>query len=143
MRGLNIHFIYQLFFPQFFYIFLDLDLNIPFSISFIDIKIIYLLLGSIISIWYLTLEGIFQGNEKFKILSFFNFIFYSLSLSFPSLLLLKYNFLDNSELIKIALLIKCMGVFVMLIFIIFNKYLKRSKKLILYKNLKKTLSGLV
>ena len=136
-EGIKYTFYLSIVFTSIFFIFLDLDLNIPFSISFIDIKIIYLLLGSIISVWYLTLEGIFQGNEKFKILSFFNFIFYSLSLSFPSLLLLKYNSLDNSELIKIALLIKCMGVFVMLIFIIFNKYLKRSKKLILYKNLKK------
>ena len=68
--GIKYTFYLSIVFTSIFFIFLDLDLNIPFSISFIDIKIIYLLLGSIISVWYLTLEGIFQGNEKFKILSF-------------------------------------------------------------------------
>lgn len=121
----------------FFFIFSNLNINFSTSLIIINIEIIYMLIGTIVSIWYLTLEGIFQGNEKFKFLSFFNFIFYSLSLSLPSLLLLKYSFLNNSELILIALIIKIIGVLVMLILICSYDYLKRSKNETLYKNLKK------
>jgi len=50
----------------------------------------YSLLGIIISLFFLCFEGIFLGNEKFKFSSFFNFIFYSISLSGPSLILIFY-----------------------------------------------------
>ena len=114
-----------------------LSLNFSYSFYIFNIDSIILILGSVTTLWFLTLEGIFQGNEKFKLLSFFNFLFYSLSLSFPSLLLVKYKNLNFDELIYIALIIKFISVILMLIYIIFNNYLKRSKSSFLYKNLSK------
>ena len=128
-EGIKYTFYLSIIFITIFFISLNFNLNIPFSLNIIDIEIFYLLIGTVVSTWYLTLEGIFQGNEKFKLLSFFNFVFYSLSLSLPSLLLLKYSFLDNSVLILIALIIKIIGVSVMLIFISSYNYLKKSKKI--------------
>ena len=137
-EGIKYTFYLTIIFTVSFFIFSNLNINVAASfLKIINIEIIYLLIGTIVSIWYLTLEGIFQGNEKFKFLSFFNFIFYSLSLSFPSLLLLKYSFLDNSKLILIALIIKSIGVFVMLILVCSYNYLKKSNKKTLYENLRK------
>ena len=39
--------------------------------------IVGLLFGSIISIFFISLEGILQGNRKFKLLSIFNLLFYN------------------------------------------------------------------
>ena len=101
------------------------------------INSITLFFGSISTLWFLTFEGIFQGNEDFELLSFFNFIFYSLSLSFPSLLLLKYNTLSFNDLINIALIIKLITVILMFIYIRYNNYLKKTKNSFLSKNLNK------
>ena len=101
------------------------------------INSITLFFGSISTLWFLTFEGIFQGNEDFELLSFFNFIFYSLSLSFPSLLLLKYNTLSFNDLINIALIIKLITVILMFIYIRYNNYLKKQKIHFFIKNLNK------
>ena len=51
---------------------------------------IYFIVCTVSTIFYMSLEGVLQGNEKYKFLSFYNFLFFSLSLTLPSLTLL-YN----------------------------------------------------
>ena len=72
------------------------------------------LLGIIISLFFLCFEGIFLGNEKFKSSSFFNFIFYSISLSGPSLLLIFYRNLTLENLITISTAIKLLTILIMM-----------------------------
>ena len=86
-----------------------------YSISFISklvkiSQINYLLLGIILTVLYSSFEGIFQGYQKFKSLSIFNFIFYSLSLSFPSLFLLINNELSLKKLIFFSVSIKLISI---------------------------------
>ena len=95
----------------------------------------YLLLGSILTILYTTLEGIFQGYNKFKLISFFNLIFYSFSFSLPSLLLFFENEFDLKDLILISILLKSLTVCLMIIYIYAKSLFKYSKNNILYKNL--------
>ena len=114
-----------------------LSLNFSYSFYIFNINSVILILGSVTTLWFLTLEGIFKEMKNFKLLSFFNFLFYSLSLSFPSLLLVKYNNLHFDDLIYVALIIKFISVILMLIYIKFNNYFKKSKSLFLYKNLSK------
>ena len=61
------------------------------------------LFGILISLIFLCFEAILQGNEKFKTLSLFNFIFYSLSLSIPSLTLILFPDLTLKKLILMCL----------------------------------------
>ena len=49
--------------------------------------LIHILAGIGITIFYSSLEGILQGNQKFNTLSFFNLMFYAFGLTFPSILL--------------------------------------------------------
>lgn len=98
---------------------------------------IYLLFGIGITIFYSSLEGILQGNEKFKTLSFFNFIFYSLALSFPSITLLFNNKLQLEEIILLSIIIKFISLFLMLLIILKKNLILRSRSHILLINLKK------
>ena len=98
---------------------------------------IYLLFGIGITIFYSSLEGILQGNEKFKTLSFFNFIFYSLALSFPSITLLFNNKLQLEEIIFLSIIIKFISLFLMLLIILKKNLILRSRSHILLMNLKK------
>jgi len=98
---------------------------------------IYLLFGIGITIFYSSLEGILQGNEKFKTLSFFNFIFYSLALSFPSITLLFNNKLQLEEIIFLSIIIKFISLFLMLLIILKKNLILRSRSHILLINLKK------
>ena len=77
----------------------------------------YLIFGIVLTILYSTLEGIFQGNRMFKFLSFFNFIFFSLSLSLPSLTLLINKYLSLGELIVFSITIKFFTIILMFLFI--------------------------
>ena len=89
------------------------------------------------TIFYMSLEGVLQGNAKYKSLSFYNFLFFSLSLTLPSFTLL-YNSesnLDNLLLISTGL--KVLTVFLMLLLIVFNNLIKISNNDILINNLKK------
>ena len=95
----------------------------------------YLLLGSILTILYITLEGIFQGYNKFKLISFFNLIFYSFSFSLPSLLLFFENELDLKDLILISILLKSLTVCLMIMYIFAKSLFRYSKNNILYENL--------
>ena len=98
---------------------------------------IYLLFGIGITIFYSSLEGILQGNQKFKTLSFFNFIFYSLALSFPSITLLFNNKLQLEEIIFLSIIIKFISLFLMLLLILKKNLILRSQSHILLINLKK------
>ena len=80
----------------------------------------YFVVCIISTIFYASLEGVFQGNEKFKSLSFYNFIFFSLSLSLPSLTLLYNNNLTLENLLLIATVLKVFTVFTMILIIINN-----------------------
>jgi len=97
----------------------------------------YSLLGIIISLFFLCFEGIFLGNEKFKSSSFFNFIFYSISLSGPSLLLIFYRNLTLENLIIISTAIKLLTILIMIFILTKKKLIKKNIKTILLDNLKK------
>ena len=97
---------------------------------------LYLLFGSIISIFFISLEGILQGNRKFKLLSFFNLFFYSFSLSIPSILLIYKNF-NLENLIFISILIKLISILMMIIIVKYYNLIKKSDNRILANNLKK------
>ena len=97
----------------------------------------YCSLGIIISLFFLCFEGIFLGNEKFKFSSFFNFIFYSVSLSGPSLILIFYQNLTLENLIIISTAIKLLAILIMIFVLIEKKLIKKNIKTILLNNLKK------
>ena len=97
----------------------------------------YCSLGIIISLFFLCLEGIFLGNENFKFSSFFNFIFYSVSLSGPSLILIFYQNLTLENLIIISTVIKLLAILIMIFILIEKKLIKKNIKTILLNNLKK------
>ena len=97
----------------------------------------YFFFGSIITIFFMTLEGILQGNRKFKYISIFNLLFYSLSISIPSILL-AYNYnLTLENLILISIIIKLLSVLMMFLIIKKDNLIKKSKNQILFNNLKK------
>ncbi len=97
----------------------------------------YFFFGSIITIFFMTLEGILQGNRKFKYISIFNLLFYSLSISIPSILL-AYNYnLTLENLILISIIIKLLSVLMMFSIIKKDNLIKKSKNQILFNNLKK------
>ena len=97
----------------------------------------YFVVCIISTIFYASLEGVFQGNEKFKSLSFYNFIFFSLSLSLPSLTLLYNNNLTLENLLLISTVLKVFTVFTMILIIINNDLILKSTDKILANNLKK------
>jgi len=97
----------------------------------------YCSLGIIISLFYLCFEGIFLGNEKFKFSSLFNFIFYSLALSVPSLILIFYQNLTLENLIIISIMIKLLTIMLMMFVLILKGLIKKNKKKFLLNNLKK------
>ena len=92
--------------------------------------------GFAISIIYSSLEGIFQGNHKFKSLSFYNFIFYSLSISLPSISLLYFENYSLKNLIIFSLIIKSLSIVIMLMAITNNNLITKSNNKILLLNLK-------
>ncbi len=103
---------------------------------FVKFNQTYLAYGMIISIIYLVFEGILQSNKKFLFLSFNNLIFYSFSLSIPSILLLFFKELKLDDLILISIIIKlAIVVFIFCIFIK-KKLIKKSKKNMLIDTLK-------
>ena len=95
----------------------------------------YLLIGSIITIFFITLEGILQGNRKFKSISIFNLLFFSSSIAIPSFLLVFNQDLTLENLIFISISIKFFSVLLMFIFVVNNNLIKNSDNKILIKNL--------
>ncbi len=96
----------------------------------------YFFIGLILSIIYLVLEGIYQANKFFLNLAISNFIFYSLSLSLPSILMFYYGFIDLNKLIFISISIKFFILIIMFIVIVNKKLLEKSKKKILLRYIK-------
>ena len=97
----------------------------------------YLFLGSVITIFFITFEGILQGNKKFKSISILNLFFFSFSISIPSILLSYNQNLSLENLIFISILIKFFSVLTMFLVIKNNNLFKYSKNAILMNNLKK------
>ncbi len=93
--------------------------------------------GLLTSLIFLCFEGILQGNEKFKLQSLFNFIFYSLALSAPSIMLIFFQDLTLKKLIIISNIIKFISILLMFFVILKNNLLTQSKKKLLLNNLKK------
>jgi len=87
-------------------------------------------IGLSLTIFYLTLEGILQGFRNFKLLSFVNFVFYTLSLNVPSIVLLSNNNFNFEVLIKFSILIKIFSIIIILF------YLKKFFKFNFSKNSK-------
>ena len=97
----------------------------------------YLFFGSIITIFFVTFEGILQGNRKFKSISISNLFFFSLSTSIPSILLIYYKNLSLENLLLISISIKFFAVLSMFLIIKNNNLYKISRSNLLLKNLKK------
>ena len=115
---------------SFFKNFFSLSNLIPDEIFYIAV------FGIIISVLYTSLEGILQGNQKFKSLSICNFIFFSLSISLPSISLLYFkNFLLN-ELVIFSIIIKFFTIILMLLIIYKENLISKSKNRILLINLR-------
>ena len=96
----------------------------------------YFLIGLIISVIYLIFEAIYQANKLFLNLAISNFIFYSLSLSLPSILMIYYGFINLDRLILISIIIKFLILIIMFTIIINKKLVEKSKKNILLKYIK-------
>ena len=77
-----------------------------------DLKILF---GLLLTNMYLTLEGYYKGNLNYKLLSFFNLFFYSMSLSIPSIFIF-YNI--DVNIFSISLMIKLFVVILMFIFVL-------------------------
>ena len=96
-----------------------------------------LFFGFGISIFYLTFEGILQAYKNFKIISFINFVFYSLSLSLPSLLLLFLNNLKLIELLFLSITIKVLVIVYLFFYLLKNNLITKNKKKKFYNYFKK------
>ena len=121
------------------FIFLAAMENVTFinSIFVNSIILTYFFIGILVTLFYISLEGILQGNQKFKSLSFYNFIFYSLSMSIPSLSLIYFKNISLENLILLSVLIKSSVIFMIFFAIIKNNLIKKSINKILLNNLKK------
>jgi len=98
---------------------------------------INIIIGSIITIFFFTFEGIFQGWKKFKYLSIFNLFFNSISFSLPSIILAFFEDLRLNDLIFLSIIIKFAAVISMFLIIISSGLIKKSENKILYHNLTK------
>ncbi len=94
-------------------------------------------LALIVSVLYLTFEGILQANKLFKNISLINFIYYSLSLSLPSILLLFFDELTLNELISLSVVIKVITIFIVIIYLIKNNLVVQNSEKNLLKFFKK------
>ena len=113
-------------------------INQKYSIIIFEVfELEYLVYGIMISILYLVLEGILQSNKKFFFLSINNFIFYSLSLSLPSIILIYNENLDLNTLIMISVMIKFLVILIVFFILIKQGLINKTKKEILIKTIKK------
>ena len=136
-EGLKYTFIIIVVLLLFFYLFSFIEKSFYLSSLINSSQLIYVMFGFVISIIYASLEGILQGNHKYKSLSFYNFIFFSLSISLPSISLLYFSDLILKDLIIFSLLIKLATIILMFVMININDLIKKSKSKILFLNLKK------
>ena len=121
-----------------FTIFILVNRSISISLIFNNpIVLNYFFVGILTTIFYVSFEGVLQGNQKFKSLSFYNFIFYSLSMSVPSISLIYFKESSLENLILLSVLIKLSTILIMFYIIIQNNLAKKSDNRILFNNLKK------
>ena len=121
-----------------FTIFILVNRSISISLIFNNpIVLNYFFVGILTTLFYVSFEGVLQGNQKFKSLSFYNFIFYSLSMSLPSLSLIYFKESSLENLILLSVLIKLSTILIMFYIIIQNNLAKKSNDRILFNNLKK------
>ena len=80
-----------------------------------ELQSIKILIGLIITNFYLTLEGIFKGNINYKTLSLFNLFFYSISMSLPSVAV---YYKINIDIFTFSILTKLFIIVVMFIIVI-------------------------
>ena len=86
----------------------------------------YIFFGIILTSLYFTFESILRVNDKFKILSVYNFFFNSIAFTMPSFYLLgKKNLIDNYEILNypeeifiIVIYIKFIIIFIIYIYLI-------------------------
>lgn len=116
----------------FFYFSIFLIINFIFNLNH---NYLYFFLGLLLTVMYFSFEGIFIGEQKFKKISLINFIFFSLSLNIPSLLLYFKTF-NLIEIIKCALLIKLIAIILMILEYIKFFNLKKERSSVLLKNIK-------
>lgn len=96
--------------------------------NFFDISI-SLLLGLFVTICYISTEHIIKGLSYFKLCSFSNLLFYSLSLSLPAFLLIidHTNEVVLNNLFNISLLIKFLSLLFLILFLIIKRKLIFTK----------------
>ena len=103
--------------------------------EYISLELLFV--GLIISIIYITLEGILQANKLFKVISVINFVFYSISLSFPSILLIFVNELSLFQLIFLSVVIKTITILFLFLYFIKKKLVVKNNNHFFLKYLKK------
>ncbi len=136
-QGLKYTFMISLFILIIFIVLPIIKEGILFSFFKINSIFEYFTICIISTIFYVSLESIFQGNQKFKSLSFYNFIFFSLSLSLPSLTLLYNNNLTLDQLFLVSTVLKIFTILVMILIILSKNLILKSTDKILINNLKK------
>ena len=88
--------------------------------------------GLSLTVIYLTCDGILQGFKKFRLLSIVNFIFYTLSLSLPSIYLIINSTLNFKSLIIFSIFLKLISILIILFYL--KKFLKFNYNKILKYN---------
>jgi O-antigen/teichoic acid export membrane protein len=136
-QGLKYTFVIILFIFLLFFIWILFNRVVFDNFLKLNSNLMYLIFGTTITIFYVSLEGIFQGNEKFKSLSFYNFNFYSLAVSLPSFLLMYAQNLTFENLILISIIIKFTTILIMFLTVLNGQLILKSSSKILINNLKK------
>ncbi len=117
-----------------FYFPINIMINDNFNYNF-SLKLFFI--GLISSIIYLTFEGILQANKLFKNISLINFVFYSLSLSLPSILLIYFNEMILYDLLFLSVSIKVLTILFLIIYFMRNKLIVKNDNKIFLKYFKK------
>lgn len=117
-----------------FYFPINIIINDNFNYNF-SVKLFFI--GLVSSIIYLTFEGILQANKLFKNISLINFVFYSLSLSLPSILLIYFNKMILYDLLFLSVSIKVLTVLFLIIYFMQNKLIVKNNNKIFLKYFKK------
>ncbi len=94
-------------------------------------------IGLVSSIIYLTFEGILQANKLFKNISLINFVFYSLSLSLPSILLIYFNEMILYELLFLSVSIKVLTIIFLIFYFMRNRLIVKNDNKFFFKYFKK------
>ena len=134
-QGLKYTFVIILFIFLLFFIWILFNRVVFDNFLKLNSNLMYLIFGTTITIFYVSLEGIFQGNEKFKSLSFYNFNFYSLAVSLPSFLLMYAQNLTFENLILISIIIKFTTILIMFLTVLNGQLILKSSSKILINNL--------